>query len=425
MKRLFRSAAAALALKMTGASLAFFFNILIARVLGAEGAGIFFISFTVVTIIVVFGKLGLDNTVLRFAASHASADDWRSVKGVSRKGLALAVSVTAGISLAVFLLAPFLSERVFSKPEASSPMRWMLVAAVPMVLIALHAELLKAINKVQHSLLLQVVLVWVFATAFAAFLGPSWGINGAVWAYAGACVLTAVLAVIFWRSATPQLKGLEGSFATGEMFSSCMPLYAIALMNLALNWLPFLLLSVWGTKAEVGIFGAAFRTAMLISFILVAVNSIVAHRFAAFCRSGDHVNLDLLARQSTKLLFVSSLPFLALFLLAPTYLMGFFGKDFTGGALVLSILAAGQFVNVATGSVGQLLVMSGNERLLRNNLFIAFVINCALNLALIPRYGMTGAAVATAVSISVQNIRASFIVWKTIKIRTLPWPSFI
>lgn len=412
-------------LKMTGASLAFFFNILIARVLGAEGAGIFFLSFTVVTIIVVFGKLGLDNTVLRFAASHASAEDWRSVKGVSRKGIALAVSATAGISLAVFLLAPFLTEKVFSKPEAASPIRWMLVAAVPMVLIALHAELLKAINKVQHSLLLQVVLVWVFTTAFAAFMGPAWGINGVVWAYGGACVLTAVLAVYFWRSATPQLKGLKGSFGTGEMFSSCMPLYAIALMNLALNWLPFLLLSVWGTKAEVGIFGAAFRTAMLISFILVAVNSIVAHRFAAFCRSGDHAKLDLLARQSTKLLFVSSLPFLALFVLAPSYLMGFFGKDFTGGALVLSILAAGQFVNVATGSVGQLLVMSGNERLLRNNLFIAFVLNCVLNLALIPRYGMTGAAVATAVSISVQNIRASFIVWKTIKIRTLPWPSFI
>ena len=82
------------------------------------------------------------------------------------------------------------------------------------------------------------------------------------------------------------------------------------------------------------------------------------------------------------------------------------------------------FVNVITGSVGFLLMMSGNERLLMNNIASSALISLLLSFMLIPHYGIIGAAVATAMSVIVRNIMASYFVYRAMKIVTIPWPGF-
>ena len=49
-------------------------------------------------------------------------------------------------------------------------------------------------------------------------------------------------------------------------------------------------------------------------------------------------------------------------------------------------------INLATGSVGHVLIMTGNQRLLQYNIIIITILNAILGLVLIPRYGMIGAA---------------------------------
>ena len=100
--------------------------------------------------------------------------------------------------------------------------------------------------------------------------------------------------------------------------------------------------------------------------------------------------------------------------------MGIFGNSFKSGAFILVILALGQFINVITGSVGYLLMMSGNERLLRNNIIFIAVLNLTLNLLLIPKYGILGAAISTSVSLALQNIISMVIVKYRLGIWTFP-----
>jgi O-antigen/teichoic acid export membrane protein len=68
------------------------------------------------------------------------------------------------------------------------------------------------------------------------------------------------------------------------------------------------------------------------------------------------------------------------------------------------ILSAAMLVNLATGNVTVVLLMSGRSALNLANAFVSLVLNAALNLTLIPAYGMTGAAVAWAVSIVFINL---------------------
>lgn len=113
-------------------------------------------------------------------------------------------------------------------------------------------------------------------------------------------------------------------------------------------------------------------------------------------------------------------PVLLLFIVAPSWVMGLFGPEFTTGGTVLLVLALGQFINVATGSVGFVLIMTGNERLARNNTVIAATVSLVLNVLLIPRLGALGAAIATAASIASLNLSAAYLVKRQLGILTIP-----
>ena len=162
----------------------------------------------------------------------------------------------------------------------------------------------------------------------------------------------------------------------------------------------------------------ANRTAILISFTLLAVNSIAAPKFAALYKQGDTKALQKTVQQSAKLMTLSTGPILLLFLSIPNLIMEFFGPEFIEGTTALRILAIGQFVNVATGSVGYLLMMTGNERLLRNSLLAATLLYVTLNIILMPSFGLLGAAIATAISLVFQNLISAIFVWRRLGIVT-------
>lgn len=412
MTEIMGAASVAFALKVLGAGFAFGFNVLLARMLGADGAGIYFLALTAAAIAGVLGRMGLDNALLRFTAAGAAVEDWAAVQGVYRKGMSFALCASAASALVMFVIAPWLANNVFSEPRLASPLRWMALAVVPMTLLSLHAEMLKGLKRIRDSLLVQRVGVPALSLLGLTLVGRHWGVNGAVLAHVLATCGMALVGIALWRVATPRLKGVSSRFETRELLGSSIPLFWVTSTMLMMNWTATIALGVWGTKADVGLFGAAYRTATLTSFMLIAVNSIAAPKFAELYRQGDMESLGSTARNCAKLATALATPALLLFMLAPGWVMGIFGPQFSMGASLLAILAIGQFVNVATGSVSYLLMMTGHERLMRNSALVAGGTNVVLAAILIPRFGVVGAAIATATSLALQNLVASYFVYK-------------
>ncbi|MBO9483104.1 polysaccharide biosynthesis C-terminal domain-containing protein [Salinisphaera sp. G21_0] len=170
---------------------------------------------------------------------------------------------------------------------------------------------------------------------------------------------------------------------------------------------------------ELAILAVAQRTAMLTSFVLMAVNLVVAPKFAGLYKQGKSEQLQRIALKATKLMVLFALPIVGFMLIFPEWLMWLFGEQYKSGANLLRILALGQFVNVMTGSVGYLLSMSGHERDLRNVVFISGPMAIILALVLTPLYGVTGAAVATAIALASQNLLAVGMVKRRLGFNTL------
>lgn len=423
MHEVVRGASVAFLLKVLGTGLAFGFNVLLARTLGADGAGIYFLALSVTSIATVFGRLGLDNALLRFVASNAEANDWAAVKGVYGKGVRLALAASSVSAVAVLISAPWFADGLFSKPDLTTPIRWMSLSIVPLVMVFLYAVMLRGLKRIKEAMLVQVIAIPLLSLSGLAFLGSYYGVNGAVWAYCFAGVAAAVGGSFIWRTATHRnFSGIEGTFPAKKLFGSSTPLFWMSLLSMVVLWTSTFMLGVWGTSSDVGIFGIANRTAMLTSFVLFAVNSIAAPKFAALYHKGDLKALASTARNSAKLMILFVSPIILLFIIMPGQIMGIFGSGFEAGSMVLVILAVGQFVNVATGSVGALLVMSGHERQMRNVMAVTAILCVSLNAALIPGFGAMGAALATAICLAFQNLMASFYVFKYIKIVVIPVP---
>jgi O-antigen/teichoic acid export membrane protein len=417
-----RGASVALFVKAAGTITVFGFNLLLARMLGPEGAGTFFLALTVTTIATVVGRFGLDNTLLRFIAGNAAVGDWKSVKGVYVKGMFLALGISAVSALTMFLLVPWLADAVFRKPELTHPMRWMSLAVIPLSLQILHAEALKALKHIFSSALLDLHGVALGSTALllALTLTPVWGSTGAVWAYDFAAGFSATAGLVLWRLATPQLENVRGEFRLSVLLQTSLPLFWVSSLGLAMNWTASIALGIWSTSADVGIFNVASRTAVLTSSLLLAVNSISAPKFAALYRQGDTQALGDLARNSVKLTILASLPIFLTFILFPHWIMGLFGPAFAQNSAVLVILAIGQIVNTCSGPVSILLTMSGEERLVMTIAAFVAILNILLNLALVPSYGIIGAGFATAISLSAQNLIAAYLVYRHLGICTIP-----
>jgi O-antigen/teichoic acid export membrane protein len=421
MQEVVRGASIAFVLKILAAGLGFTFNVVLARLLGAEGAGLYFLALTVTSIAALVGRVGLDNALVRFTAANAAIEDWVAVKGLYIKGIKFALVSSSLVALIVVLAASSLSNVLFSQPELTSLIRWMAIAIVPVSLYTLYAHLLKGLKRILDAI--SVLSIWlpVFSLMGTIVMAPYWGVLGAIWAYILATVTTLAIGYRLWHKATPHLRNLVGCFDTVELLNSSMPLFWMGCLHQVTIWSSTLMLGIWGSPADVGIFGVANRTSILISFVLIAVNSIAAPKFAALYRRGEIEALGHTARSCTKLMTLMAAPALLLFLLAPGRVMGIFGPEFIGGGLTLSILAVGQFVNVVTGSVGFVLIMTGNEHLMRNNIAFCALTIVILNYILIPIWGAVGAAIASAITLILQNITATILVWRKHGLWTLPF----
>jgi O-antigen/teichoic acid export membrane protein len=154
---------------------------------------------------------------------------------------------------------------------------------------------------------------------------------------------------------------------------------------------------------EVGIYSVAFKVSAFVLIGLEILLPIVAPLFSQFRETHDHQSMERLFGTTTKWLCYSALMIFVCIAIFRVELLHVFGKGFTAGSTVLLILAVGQLANAATGPTGALLTMTGKQKWELANAVVLVAFNFLLNLLLIPRMGVTGAAIATAVSIAAIN----------------------
>lgn len=207
------------------------------------------------------------------------------------------------------------------------------------------------------------------------------------------------LAADFWRFAAP--RGFAGVF------------------QVIVLWLDILLVGALLTSYDAGIYAAVSRLAMIGTFALEGTRLAIAPQLSGLLARRQHSRAADLYQSATRLLMLASWPMYLLFAIFPMVVLGVFGTRYTAGAVSLVIISLAMLVNTGTGNVTVVLLMGGKSSWNVVNTLAALIINVGLNLVLLPRIGIAGAAIAWAASIIVDNLAAVFEVWWVLGIAPL------
>jgi O-antigen/teichoic acid export membrane protein len=250
----------------------------------------------------------------------------------------------------------------------------------------------------------RVVLV---AGAVAAGLGPV-GI-GLAWSLpllAALLVGAAVCRHLYRRDPPAAGPGRSDRELAGEVWRFAGPRALAAVFGVTITWFDVLLVGALASTREAAVYAAVSRLAVVGTYALQAMGMAVAPQFSELVTLREHDRLQHIYQLATWWMMAIAWPLYIVMLLFPTAVARLFGDSYGSGATALAILAAAGLFNLATGNVTVLLLMAGNSRLNMLNAAGALVLNIVLNLLLIPRFGMSGAAVAWAASIVATNVAA-------------------
>lgn len=401
----------------------YLFAYLVIRFFGEDSYGFVTLAFTVLVIITTLSVWGFDINLTKIFAENDSIERHSSKYSTS----SLISFVTACIfGILIYLNSAFISENVFDKPGLTPYLKWAAVTIPFWALILMTAAVFRGLKNI---LLFSVFMSFGrFFLACAVLLVLYFGMEqtrtteGFPMAahFLGLFVLFVLAQIIVFRKIKKPKISFDANFK--KYFRSTLPILLSATLVILLTWIDKIFLGIYVDEAKIGVYDIAIRISMFIVFSLDAINSILTPKI-----STAYYNNNLQAMQKeidfiSKVNMALSLGVFVMILLFDQYIFGIFGSNFLMGQTALIIVAVGQLINSYTGPVWNIMQMTGYQALLSRILIVTLGINIVLNLILVKKYGINGAAWATAISLVFWNCVASYFIYKKLKIRTFYLP---
>lgn len=402
----------ALTVRVLGALSSFALSVILARKLGASEAGLYFIAFNLIVFLAAASRCGFDDVLLRLISVSSSQGSWDKVKGYAIASSMVTLLVSASIAVSLYFFSDNVAIHVYGKPELGPTIRAMCPAIVGLALLTLSSVCLQSLGHVVSSILILNILV-----NLALSLTIGMGLCGSSMSSATFlsifCTCTALIGFMLFRKYIVNEKPLIFFDIIGawrDIQGPAVYLWIVLVLSQFVLLVGQFFSGMYASPSEAAYFAVAQRSAMLVSFVLMAVNLVVAPKFARLYGSNDIAGIKRLAITSTKLMLVAATPISAVMFFYPEQVLSLFGNGFEKGATLLKILIIGQFFSVASGSVVYILLMSGGERELRNIIFFVAPFSVFITYLCTVSMGVVGSAVGSSLTLIVQSFIAVYYV---------------
>jgi O-antigen/teichoic acid export membrane protein len=177
-----------------------------------------------------------------------------------------------------------------------------------------------------------------------------------------------------------------------------------ALAQITIQRVDIVLVAIMRGPAEAAVYTAATRFLVAGQFGNQAISMAAQPRFTEMFAQGDHRGANRIYQVTTAWLILLTWP---LYLLAVSFgpqVLTVFGRSYSGGAAVMVILGLTMLLATGCGQVDMVLVTTGRSSWSLINGLLAVVVNVGLDVLLIPRYGITGAAIGWSAAIILTNL---------------------
>ena len=379
---------------------------LLARLMGDEQYGLYSLTGSAVYLMIGLAPLGLGTGLLHFIPIFGNREDRESLQRTLQIGFALPLIISLLIGAAFLVFADSLALTVFHEPRLALLLRIAAISVPCGTVASVAVSATQGFKQMKYKVIAQDILLTVLKLVLTALLAIT-GLSAvkAMTAYSVAMVASCLALLYFLRRITPIKPSLQWDLPhTRKMLGFALPVYIAELLTIFGPDIRTLLLGSLNTIRAVGVFTVASRINMVGAAFLNSISTMSMPIVSELHASKERAKLKHFYQTMTKWTFMVNLPVFLVILLFARPLLLLFGESYVSGSTGLVILACSNLVSAATGICGVMVIMTDNVWLNTTNSVIRLVSTLALSLWLIPTGGVVGAAVATAVSLSLVNL---------------------
>jgi O-antigen/teichoic acid export membrane protein len=394
-----RGSALVFAASFVGQGFQFGGQVLLARLLGPAGFGLYGIGWTLLRLVGPLAALGLNSGVI-YLASLADPSDKGHKRDVLLQSLGLGLLTGGAVGVIAYLVAPELAANVFSKGQLTAvvrafalalPLLTGLMVAAASTRLSMSMAYGACAETAQPGLNLLLLAIGLYLLR--------WRLMGAIAAVVVSYALSLLLAlyfifILFW----PTLRSPDKMrWYVSELLAFSLPTSLAGMFAYLVVKVDRLMVGAFLPAAEVGIYQAASQASALFGIVPNIFSQVISVRVADLYARGEIKRLDELFKVGAKWSFYVAMPLFLMVCAAPRGVMNlFYGVHYQRGAWPLLIMCMGLMSDAVVGAAPAILIFSGHQKLMGAISASALIGTIALNYLLIPRLGMIGGAISAA-----------------------------
>jgi len=381
-----------------------FYRILAARYLGPTDYGLLTLGIVILQIASLIGLVGVHQGIGKFINHYLAKKQYDKVKGTLISSFLITIVFSIAISFLLYFSSDIIENKIF-RMEGLATIITIFSIGVPFsVLTQLFKYYFFTFKKPEYVIISETIfekLTNILLLIFIIFISAS--IYTISWAYILALVISSLAGIIMFRHTIQFLlkKAIKPKYNIKQLISFSFPLMIVGILDLGLGWTDIIVIGIFKSSVEVGIYNVAYVIASSLVIIWISFGNIFYPIISELYAKNAKKSIRKTFEVTSRWIFILILPITVFVLAFPSRAVSLvFGQKYVDAAIPLTILIIGYFFLAVFGLSEQGLRTYKKTKFLGISTFISLVINIFLNILLVPKYGMMGAAIATTISLT-------------------------
>jgi O-antigen/teichoic acid export membrane protein len=396
-------------------------EVLAARFLGVAGYGLYALALMLTKVSGVIAVFGVPISVLHYLPVYLSRDERQRALGTVLGSIPLPLAIGVVLALVLGGGGYWIAANVLGQPE-TGPFLVVLGCAIPLlVMIDMLGSISRAFGRALPAVVIQNMAPQLCAIAVVVSLilwsGPPIGV-----AYGQVVGLVVGVSLGIWfvaRLVRDRIGRTKPEFELRRLYGYAAPITLNVAATLVIGLTDLFLLGLLTDASTVGAYRACMQIVLVFGLPMSALRAATAPVYTVLIAEGRQAVLQDTYAGAVRMATLMALPLLLIIVVNGGDLLRIMGPAFVVGAPALLVLACGQFVECAFSAAHVVLMIGNRQRLEAANMGLAAALNLVLNLALIPAYGLLGAALSTATSLIALAVLRGFQLRRILALRTM------
>jgi|Deesub1362A_J573_1020465.scaffolds.fasta_scaffold00115_88 stage V sporulation protein B len=393
-----------LAVRVSG----YIYRILMGRMLSTTEFGILNMALPIQYLVIILASSGIAPSIAKFVAEKK--EDEKALKLVISSSLVYYSIIGLALGTVFFILSKPIGVYFFGTKEVIFPFKISALAMPFGFLISVYTGVFQGFMRMNYMaavlifqqiarIALAVIFTVISATATSAILGSTLGFIVAV----------PLAFILFWR--LDQRLGNPDFKVFKEVFFFSLPVSATSISSFVLAYIDILLLGYFLTPHDVGLYSAASPTSRLVLAFSVALYATLIPSISELRHKRNLKKIRMSIIYSYKISLAVLIPATTLSIIFSEKIISLlFGATYIEAAVPFRILVLGTaFLGIFTVNSG-ILQGLGKPKVPMRLLGITAGIDVVLNIILIPKLGIVGAAIASTLSFTFVGLLSIFLI---------------